>query len=320
MTRLLRRRLALAAAALLLATGALADPTHISIIVPYAPGGLSDTLARLTAGALAKSMGIPVIVDNRPGANGVLGLQAIAHAAPDGATIGMVPASVMTVNPFLYKDMKVDTVTGVAPLTLALTLPNVLVVHPSVPATNMAELLAWLKKAQKTVSFGSMGAGSSAHLNGEMLEHDAGLQLTHIPYKGSALAMQDLMAGNIQMAFENLPVALPYIQAGKLRAIGVTSTAPSPQAPNIPPISRSLPGFEDNIWFGFIAPVGLPAAFAVKLHDHLVNAVRSAEVAKPMQERGATVITSSPDEMRKVVVDERRKWGALIAERHISLE
>ncbi len=318
--RPLRRRLALATAALLLSTGALADPSRISIIVPYAPGGLSDTLARLTASALAKSLGVPVIVDNRPGANGVLGLQAIAHAAPDGATIGLVPASVMTVNPFLYKDMKVDTVTGVAPLTLAVTLPNVLVVHPSVPATSMAELLAWLKKSQSTVSFGSMGAGSSAHLNGEMLEHDTGLVLTHIPYKGSAPAMQDLVAGNIQMAFENLPVALPYIQAGKLRAIGVTSTSPSPQAPDIPPISRSLPGFEDNIWFGFIAPNGVPPAFAGKLHDHLVRAIRSAEVAGPMQERGATVMTGSPDAMRQVIVDERRKWGALIKDRRISLE
>ena len=319
---LLHRRsaLALAATALFAAQSFAADPTQISIIVPYPPGGLSHTLARLTGKVLAQNMGLPVIVENKPGANGVIGLQAIAHAKPDGATIGMVPASVMTVNPSLYKDMKVDTVRDITPLTLAITLPNVLVVHPSVPAKNMDELVAWLRKSPGKVSYGSMGTGSSAHLNGELLSRSAQLDITHVPYKGSAPAMQDLAAGNIQMAFENLPVALPLIQAGKLRAIGVTSTQASPQAPEIAPIARTIPGFEDNIWFGFIAPVGVPAPFAARLSAELARAVQSEEVARVMRERGATISTSSPEDMRKLIVAERDKWARLVKERNITVE
>jgi len=315
------RRTALAALALAASTLAhAADPTQITIIVPYPPGGLSDQLARLTGKVLAQNMAIPVIVENKPGANGVLGLQAIAHGKADGSVIGMVPASVMTVNPSLYKDMKVDTVKDVMPLTLAITLPNVLVVNPSVPAKNMEELLAWLRQTGNKVSYGSMGTGSSAHLNGELLSRSERLEIQHIPYKGSGPAMQDLMAGNIQMAFENLPIALPLVQAGKLRAIGVTSTAASAQAPDIPPIGKTIPGFEDNIWFGFIAPAGVPAPFAQRLHDELAKAVQSDEVAKVMREKGAAITTSTQQEMRQLIISDRDKWARLVKERNISVE
>jgi tripartite-type tricarboxylate transporter receptor subunit TctC len=321
MTSFLRAALAaLACAGLSALMPALAQPTQVTIVVPYPPGGLSDTLARLTGKVLAQNMGTTVIVENKPGANGVLGLQQIAHAKPDGSVIGMVPASVMTVNPALYKDMKVDTLKDVVPLTLAITLPNVLVVHPSVPAKNMAELVAYMKQQGGKVSYGSMGTGSSAHLNGELLARAEKLEITHVPYRGSGPAMQDLMAGNIQMAFENLPVALPFIQSGKLRAIGVTSGKPSAQAPEIPPIARTIPGFEDNIWFGFIAPAGVPPAVAERLHAELVKAVQSEEVAKVMRERGAAITTSTPQQMRALISEERDKWARLVKERNISVE
>lgn len=315
-----RRHFVALAAAALTCTAQAADPANITIIVPYPPGGLSDTLARLTGKVMGQNMGVPVIVENRPGANGVLGLQGIARAKPDGAVIGMVPASVMTVNPALYKNMNVDTLRDITPLTLAITLPNVLVVNPSVPAQNMEELLTYLKGSGNKVSYGSMGTGSSAHLNGELLARSAQLPITHVPYKGSAPAMQDLVAGNIQMAFENLPVALPMIQAGKLRALGVTSTASSSQAPDIPPIGKTIPGFEDNIWFGFIAPAGLPAATEKRLNEELVKAIRSDEVSKAMIGRGAAITTSTPEQMRKVVAADREKWGALVRERNIVVE
>ncbi|MGV3570580.1 MAG: Bug family tripartite tricarboxylate transporter substrate binding protein [Ramlibacter sp.] len=317
----LNRRMALALAALTLAGAAQAqDPQRITIVVPYPPGGLSDTLARLTGKVLGQNMNVPVIIENKPGANGVLGLQAIAAAKPDGTTIGLVPASVMTVNPALYKGMKVDTVRDLTPLTLAITLPNVLVVHPSVPAKNMEELVAWMHKEKGKVSYGSMGTGSSAHLNGELLSRSTKVDITHVPYKGSGPAMQGLVAGDIQMAFENLPVALPMIQSGKLRAIGVTSSAASAQAPDIPPIGRSVPGFEDNIWFGFIAPAGLPPAVQQKLHEELVKAIKSAEVSGTMVQRGAAITTSTSEEMRKVVMTDREKWGHLVRERNITVE
>lgn len=292
----------------------------ITLIVPYPPGGLSDTLARLVGKTMAEQLGTPVIVENKPGANGVLGLQAIAAARPDGSVIGLVPASVMTVNPSLYKAMKVDTLRDITPLTLAITLPNVLVVNPAVPARTMDELVAYLKKEPGKVSYGSMGQGSSAHLNGELLSRSAHVDIVHVPYKGSGPVMQDLMAGNIQMAFENLPVALPMIQSGKLRAIGVTSTAPSSQAPDIAPIARSLPGFEDNIWFGFIAPARLPPATAARLHEALTRAIQSDAVARVMVERGAAITVSSPEEMRKTVAAEREKWARLVKDRNITVE
>jgi tripartite-type tricarboxylate transporter receptor subunit TctC len=321
MTTFLRAALAaLACAGLSALLPALAQPSQVTIVVPYPPGGLSDTLARLTGKVLAQNMGTTVIVENKPGANGVLGLQQIAHAKPDGSVIGMVPASVMTVNPALYKDMKVDTLKDVVPLTLAITLPNVLVVNPSVPAKNMTELVAYMKQQGGKVSYGSMGTGSSAHLNGELLARAEKLEITHVPYRGSGPAMQDLMAGNIQMAFENLPVALPFIQSGKLRAIGVTSSKPSAQAPDIPPIARTIPGFEDNIWFGFIAPAGVPPAVAERLHAELVKAVQSEEVAKVMRERGAAITTSTPQQMRALISEERDKWSRLVKERNISVE
>lgn len=297
-----------------------ADPQRLNIIVPYAAGGLSDTAARLCAKALAHGLGLTVVVENKPGANGVLGLQAIAQAPADGATIGFVPASLLTVNPLLYKDMRVDPLKDLTLLTLALTLPNVLVVHPSVPARTVNELIAYMKASPAELSYGSMGSGSSGHLNGELLLRSAAVELPHIPYKGSAPAMQDLMAGNIQLAFENLPVALPLIQSGKLRALGVTSNTPSPQAPDIPPIAQSIPGFEDNIWFGFVAPANLPAAQAARLHDHLLRAIRSDEVAKPLRERGATTINSTPEQFHKLVENDLEKWRKLIKERRIALE
>ncbi|WP_439520189.1 Bug family tripartite tricarboxylate transporter substrate binding protein [Hydrogenophaga sp.] len=313
-----RRLFVALAATALTATAQAADP--ITIIVPYPPGGLSDTLARLTGKVMSQNMNVPVIVENRPGANGVLGLQGIARAKPDGTVIGMVPASVMTVNPSLYKNMNVDTLRDITPLTLAITLPNVLVVNPSVPAKNMDELLAYLRQSGNKVSYGSMGTGSSAHLNGELLSRSAQLQITHVPYKGSGPAMQDLVAGNIQMAFENLPVALPMIQSGKLRAIGVTSTNSSAQAPDIPPIGKSVPGFVDNIWFGFIAPAGLPPAVEKKLNEELIRAIRSEEVSSVMLARGASITTSTPEQMRQVVTADREKWANLVRERNISVE
>lgn len=317
-TRPFTRRSALGLAALALAGSAWAtDPGRITIIVPYPPGGLADIIARLSGKVLAQNMGVPVIVENKPGANGMLGLQAVAHAAPDSGTIGLVPASVLTVNPSIYKDSKVDTVEDLRHLTLAATFPNVLVVNNNLPVKTLDELLAAAKK--QPLSFGTMGTGSSAHLNGEMLQTSGKVTLTHVPYKGSAAAMQDLMGGNIQMAFENLPVALPLIQAGKIRAIAVTSEKPSPVAPEIPALHDVLPGFRDNIWFGFIAPARMPADYAARLQQELGRAMQAEEVAGTLRQRGAVVQTSSAEAFRKTVADERSQWARLIKERNIQV-
>ena len=315
------RRTVMAVAACTMA-GALhaTEPQSVTIIVPYPPGGLSDTLARLVGRVMGENLQAPVIIENKPGANGVLGLQAIASAKPDGRVIGLVPASVMTINPAIYKTMRVDTLKDFTPLTLAVTLPNVLVVHPSVPATNMTELVSYLKRQPGKISYGSMGAGSSAHLNAELLSRSAGLDIVHVPYKGSGPVMQDLVAGNIQIAFENLPVALPLIQSGQLRAIGVTSPTTSRQAPDVPPIGRSVPGFEDNIWFGFVAPANVPEPVARRLHEQLTRAIQSEAVSKAVVERGAAITVSSPAQMRSTIASEREKWAQLVKERNITVE
>lgn len=296
------------------------QPSQITMVVPYPPGGLTDSLARLAGKVLAQNMNVAVIVENKPGANGLIGLQSIVQGKPDGSVIGIVPASVMTVNPSIYKNMKIDTVKDLTPLTLGVTVPNVLVVTPSVPANNVTELVDWLKKSAGSATYGSPGSGSSPHLNAELFAKMADVQMTHVPYKGAGPMMNDLIAGNIHMAFANMPTALPLIQSGRLKAIGVTSTDPSSQAPNVPPIGKTLRGYEDNIWFGFIAPKDLPTAVTFRLNAELAKALRSEEVTKAMNESGAVITISSSQEMGRIIATDLTKWATLIKERNLKAD
>jgi tripartite-type tricarboxylate transporter receptor subunit TctC len=296
------------------------QPSQITLIVPYPPGGLTDSLARLTGKVLGENMKVTVVVENKPGANGLIGLQAINQGKPDGSVIGIVPASVMTVNPSIYKNMKIDTVKDLTPLTLAVTVPNVLVVNTGVPANNVKELVDWLKKSPGTATYATPGSGSSPHLNSELFAKMADVQINHVPYKGAGPAMNDLLAGNIQMAFANMPTVAPLIQAGKLKAIGVTSPTASSHAPNIPPIGATLRGYEDNIWFGFIGPKDMPSAVTNRLNAELGKALRSAEVTKAMNESGATITTSTPQEMGQMIATDLTKWAALIKERNLKAD
>jgi tripartite-type tricarboxylate transporter receptor subunit TctC len=314
-----RRALAFTLAALF-SVAVHAQPSQITLIVPYPPGGLTDQLARLAGKVLAQNMNVAVVVENKPGANGLIGLQAVAQGKPDGSVIGIVPASVMTVNPSIYKNMKIDTMKDLTPLTLGVTVPNVLVVTPSVPANTVTELIDWLKKSGGKVTYGSPGSGSSPHLNAELFAKMADVQMTHAPYKGAGPMMNDLIAGNIQVAFANMPTALPLIQSGRLKALGVTSTEASAQAPNVPPIGKSLRGYEDNIWFGFVAPKDLPAAVTSKLNAELSRALKSDEVTKAMNESGAMITTSSSQEMGRVISTDLTKWAALIKERNLKAD
>lgn len=305
--------------ALLVAT-AHSQPSQITMVVPYPPGGLSDALARITGKVMADNMKVPVVIENKPGANGLIGLQAIAAGKADGSMMGIVPASVMTVNPSIYKNMKIDTVKDLTPLTIAVTVPNVLVIHPSVPANNIAELVDWLKKNPGKASYGTPGSGSSPHLNSELFAKMADVQITHVPYKGAGPAMNDLVAGNIQLAFANFPTVLPLIQSGRLKALGVTSMTPSPLAPTVPPIGNTLRGYEDNIWFGFVAPKDLPAAVSGRMTAELTKALKSEEVTKAMNESGAVIATSTSQEMGRIISTDLTKWAALIKERNLKAD
>lgn len=318
MTRLTRRVFGawLASAATLAA----ANTTPLTIVIPYPPGAMGDAVARLVAQSMSRDTGRSVVVENRPGANGVIGLQAISRARPDGNTIGLVTSSALTINPSIYKDMKVDTVKDITPLTMAMSLPNVLVVHPSVPARTLPELIAHMKAHPGKVSYASMGNGSSGHLNAEMFQQATGTQLIHVPYKGGALVLQGLLGGQVDLAFENISNALPYMQAGKLHALGITTATPSPKAPEVPPLASAVPGFQDRVWFAFIGPKAMQSELTQQIHGQLQQAMRSEAVQKLLAERGATLELGTPQTLGELIARDREKWAQLIQQRNIQTD
>jgi len=313
--------------ALLLALAATAAPAQqkfpagsITLVISYPPGGLSDLLGRLIAPRLQETLGTPVVVDNRPGANGAIGTAAVARAKPDGHTITLVPASTVTTNQWLMKDMPFDPIRDLQPLTLALVVPNVLLVHPSVPAKSVVELLALVRSKPGEMNYASVGLGSSSHLQGEMLSLMAGLKMTHVPFKGAGPAMQALMSGQVQLAFENLPAAIPYMKAGQMRALGVTTAEPVPQFPEVPPISRFLPGFEAAPWFGLVGPAGMPKDVVATLNEHIIRALRHPDVSKALEARGGQITTTTPQEMGRIMRDESERMRKVIKDAGITAQ
>lgn len=293
---------------------------QINLVVSYPPGGLSDYFARLMQPKLAEALGMPVIVDNKPGANGAIGTAAVARAKPDGLTISLVPASTLTTNPWLMKDLGYDPRKDLTPLAMALITPNVLVVHPSVPARDFPELLALMKSKPDAVNYASVGIGSSGHLNGEMLKRLAGVEIVHVAYKGAGPAIQDLVAGQVQMMFDNLPAVLPMIQAGKLRAIAVTSARPAPALPGVPSIGKFLPGYEATPWFGFIGPANIPKDVVAKLSAAIVKAAHSPDIVEALKARGGEIVTNTPEEFAALIEAELGQMGKLIKDANIVLQ
>src|SRR5258706_15005952 len=222
----------------------------ITIINPYPPGGLGDIVSRMLAAKMQESLGVPVLVESKPGANGGIGTAFVARSKPDGHTIAIVPMSTVTINPWLYKDLQYQP-KDLTPVMNAISLPNVLVVAMDVPVHSLNDLIDLARKQPDRINYASMGNGSSGHLFAELFRLQARAPMTHVPYKGSGPALQDLLGGKGQIMFENLPNVLPQIRAGKLRAVGVTTLAVSPQGPEIPPSARVLPGFEANNCIAF---------------------------------------------------------------------
>ncbi len=284
------------------------------------PGqGLGDIISRMLAAKMQESLGVPVLVESKPGANGGIGTAFVARSRPDGHTIAIVPMSTVTINPWLYKDLQYQP-KDLAPVMNAISLPNVLVVAADVPVSNLNELIELARKQPDRLNYASMGNGSSGHLFAELFRVQAGAPMTHVPYKGSGPALQDLLGGKVQLMFENLPNVLPQIRAGKLRALGVTTLAASPQAPEIPPIASVLPGFEANNWIGFVGPAGLPRETLAKLNEHMVRALRSPDVSKSLDERGATILGSTPEQFAKVLQGDYERWGKLIRDSKITIQ
>jgi tripartite-type tricarboxylate transporter receptor subunit TctC len=289
----------------------------ITIINPYPPGGLGDILARAVAKNLSETLGTPVIVDSKPGANGSIGTTFVARAQPDGYTLGSVPMSTLAINPVIYKGLAYQPMKDLTPITQAVTFANVLVASNELPVNNLAELAQYLKTNSAAVNYGSQGNGSSGHLEGALLNLAAGAQMTHVPYAGSGPAMQALLSGSIQLMFETVPAAVPLIKAGRIKALGVASNTPMAQAPGVPPISSVIKGFEATNWIGIIGPAGLPPEVLAKLNEHLVRALRSPEVMKLAEERGITVVAGKPEELAQVIANDTRKWSDVVREAKI---
>lgn len=292
----------------------------LRIIVPYAPGGLADITARLLADALPARLGQPVMVENRPGANGAIGTTAVAKAEPDGYTVGLVVSS-HTFGKALVPNLPFDPVKDFAPVTLTARTPIVLVSSAALPARNVNELLAYVRARPDTLAFASAGSGSNVHVFGQWFNDVAGLKMVHVPYKGSTAAHIDLVAGRVAMAFDSLASVQAHIASGKMRLIAVGGAARLAQYPDVPTIAESgFPGFEVESWGAILAPVKTPAPVVERLNREIVAVLKSAKVRDKLAGAGAQVVGSSPAELQTVLVSEEKRYGELIRRLGITLD
>ena len=292
----------------------------VKIIVPFPPGGTTDILARQVASELTQKWGVPVIIDNRAGASGTIGSEQLVRSPRDGYTL-MVTATHHVINPSLYKNLKYDTRTDFTPIALIASVPNVLVVNPSLPVKNVQELIKYAKDKPGVLSFGSAGVGGANHLAGELFKHAAGIDIVHVPYKGAAPALNDLIGGHIPMMFDSLPGVIQHIRSGQLRALGVTSLKRAPAAPEIPTIDESgVKGFDATAWFGMYAPGNMPAELTRKISGDVLEVLRSPRIQTQFAELGADPGTLSQPDFANFVNAEIAKWGKVIAAANIKLD
>ena len=305
------KRLAALAAAFACATAHAFPDKAVRIIVPFPPGGATDVVARSLGQRLSALWKQPVVIENKAGAGGNIGADAVAKAEPDGYTLLLASPAEVAINPFLYKSMTFDPEKDLVPVSKAATAPLVLVVHPSVPAKTLPELIAWLKSRKDGTPYASSGTGGPQHLAGESFRVMTGTNLIHVPYKGGAPAITDLLGGQVSMFFAGLPPALPHIKAGKLRAIAVTTTQPSALIPGVPTVDSVVPGFDFENWQGVFAPRGTPDAIVQQIARDMAT-VSDAALADQLARQGAAPAPSSPAEFAAFVQKERRKYSELV--------
>jgi tripartite-type tricarboxylate transporter receptor subunit TctC len=293
-----------------------AYPTKpVRLVVPFPPGGATDLIARAVAQKLGETWGASIVVDNRPGAGGNIGTELVAHAAPDGYTLEMGTVGTHAINASLYAKLGFDHVKDFAPIILVAGVPNVLEVNPSLPVNSVRELIAYGKANPGKLNFASSGNGTSIHLSGELFKVMTGVQMTHVPYKGSAPALQDLLAGQVQLMFDNLPPSLPQIKSGKLRALAVTSSIRAPALPDIPTVAEAgLPGFEASSWFGILAPAGTPPAVIAKINEEVAKWLASPEGKEKLASIGANPAGGSPEDFARHIQAETAKWAKVVKE------
>jgi tripartite-type tricarboxylate transporter receptor subunit TctC len=282
----------------------------IRMISPYAPGGGSDTLARTIGPKLTEAWGQPVVVENRPGAAASIGAEAAAKATPDGYTLLVTPSAALTINPHIYPKLRYAPIRDFEPITIATNSPYLLVVHPSIPVTNVKELLAYARAKPGQLSYSSSGNGSSTHLAGVLFSQLGGIQLLHVPYKGSAPATVDLLAGQVQLRFSSVVPVLPHVRSGRLRALGLSSAKRYSPLPDMPTIAESgLPGFVVESWYALLAPAHTPRDIVRKLNSEIVHILKSEDMKTRMAAEGAEVIASTPEELAKWIRDDLARWA-----------
>ena len=287
----------------------------VRLIVPFPAGGTTDILARAIAQKLSEGLGQQFVVDNRPGAGGNIGADFVAKAPPDGYTLLMGTVGTQAINTSLYAKMPYDAAKDFAPVVLVAGVPNVLVVNTALPVRTVADLVKLAKEKPGTINFASSGNGTSIHLSGELFKVMTGVQMSHVPYKGSAPALVDLIGGQVQVMFDNLPSALPHVKSGKLRAVAVTSTKRAPALPDVPTIAESgVPGFEATSWFGILGPAGTPRDVLTKINAEANKALQSSEMKEKLLSQGAEAAGGSPEQFGDYIKSETVKWAKVVKE------
>jgi len=285
----------------------------VKLICPFPPAGAVDIASRAIANELTKSFGQPVTVENRPGAGGNLGAEAAAHSAPDGYTLFMSTSGIQAINPALYSKMPIDVNKELVPVAPLVSLNNVLVLHPSVKANSVKELIALAKAQPGKIPYASSGNGTSIHMSGAMFTQMTGVDMIHIPYKGSGPAVTDLLAGQVSLMFDNIPSSLPHIKAGKLRALATTGAKRDPALPDLPTIAEAgVPGYESGVWFGLMAPAGTPKDIIARINAEAVKGTKSPDFVKRMTDLGYNIIAGTPEQMADMIKAEIARWTPIV--------
>jgi tripartite-type tricarboxylate transporter receptor subunit TctC len=296
-----------------------AYPTRpIHVVVPSSPGaGVTDIMARLVGQHLSARIGQQIVIDNRPGASGIIGAEVVSRAAPDGYTLLVANVS-LVVNPFLYPKMPYDALKDFIPVTMINSAPMLLVVHPSVPAKSVSELIAYAKSHPAQLNYGSGGLGSTPYLAAELFKSLAGIDVVHVPYKGGAPALSDLVGGQVSFMIENMPGTMPYVRAGNLRALAITSPQRSELAPELPTMAEAgVPGYEMSGWNGLFAVKGTPPEIVAKLHSEVAKILRTAEVRQELAALGAEPVGDTPEEFAAFLKADMARWGKIIQDKGI---
>jgi tripartite-type tricarboxylate transporter receptor subunit TctC len=311
------KQLGFALAASVLSFSALAQnwpSSTVTVVVPWPPGGPSDIAARPLAKGLTQALGQPFVIDNRAGGGGNIGTAAVTRAKPDGNTLLITSSAPIVINPSLYKNMNFDPLKDLAPVTNLLRVPLVLVAHPSVPAKNLKELMAYIQSKKGQFSYGSSGNGTPQHLTSELFASVTKLEMTHVPYKGSAPAISDLLGGHIPVMFDSTIAIMPHIKSGKVKPIAISSAKRSPLLPDVPTVAETLPGYEMAVWYGAYGPPGMPKAIVAKLNAEIGRIMFLPDVKKRMDDIAVEVAKSTPEGLGTLTRNDAEKWGRVIKE------